>query len=322
MKKHNKLILHVGSFKAGSTSIQEELSTNDAFLLTEKIQFIDARRYDFSKEVDVKMFMNIISPDVDVHIASSEFLFPLEKNVISKIKVNLDMYFSDIKIFIYVRDPIKILPSWASENIKHGYNKSDLGIAMSSIDVWTVVDYIKRFVDVFGIDKVDVNKFDTHSFIDSDLITDFLYRTTNKKITFPKTLSASNRAITAEATLLAKALNGNKEIRKILPDLLGKIPGHKIINTEESVQRIKNNDRGGYKYLKDMFGIEFDESADGYSISQPIDIEYYFEDIVKVLSFYFLSNDELDFLKQVKLHAKDENKINKLNSILNRYSHF
>lgn len=316
-----KLVLHVGSFKAGSTTIQECLSKCNNELEKHGIQFIDGRKFDFSRDSSFLKLKEYLNIDCELCIISSEFIFPMTKEKLISLKDNFKKIFKCAEVFIYLRDPIDILPSWASENIKHGYNQSDIDIALSKIDTWETISHIQRFVSVFGRESVKVYKFHKDDFLDNNLIKDFIYKSSNKKIDILYDSVVSNKAITVEGAIIAKILNhGQTKINPVVTKLLHEIPGGKITNTVETVSRLSQNKEHLYSYLKKEFDIDFPRH-DPYSYPevQSSDLEKYFNDIVNVFKKYILSEHEINMLKMIS-KSLDDDMGKSINEIINRYS--
>ncbi len=247
-----KLIIHIGSVKTGSTSIQKTLRESYEKLRKYNINYCEVIKgfYEytltsmfikhpenhilFKKELESRN----IAPSILIEeyrnywnkvflknkektmIFSSEHLslFSFDEESMLNFKIYLDQYFADYSIIIYIRDPINWLRSQVQETVKNGRRVSITKYCDDLIDSKesSLYNYekLQKWGNVFGKDKIIVRQFDSEHFINGRLIDDFLYAANlDYKALELKEIKA-NTSIGYYSTLFLQTLNQSFPVLK------------------------------------------------------------------------------------------------------------
>jgi len=189
MKKNKKLILHIGLYKTGSTSIQNSLYRNKAELfklgvnyisLPKYIQTINGRQTFFNARKNIMADLLKKSPG-HTHILSNEGLWDrklLKKKTIEIIQ-SINIY-DEIEIVAYVRRQDLFFKSFYKQENKigalfvAGLTPEDF---LENIILNDSLDYMKilsEYSSVFGENSVKVRVFELDKLINNDVVDDFL----------------------------------------------------------------------------------------------------------------------------------------------------
>ena len=178
------VIIHIGPPKTGTTSIQDCLlnnsskenlqkfnafylynstSNNDVLFFLAHINSIIPRKYSQEDSLDLKIHKEDAKNYIQnlrgkhnknkVYISSSEYLFRLGRNEIIKLKNLISELDEDIKIFCYLRDPLKYLISLMCQNMAHSIRLRD-----PSLDV-NILDRLSAWEETFK-DRFNVYSFE------------------------------------------------------------------------------------------------------------------------------------------------------------------
>lgn len=198
-----QIYLHIGWPKTGTTSIQRVLAENRDTLLSYGVNFFPGRenqgwlissllapephktstnlkrRVDtpekakpvneaFSKQLTTWLEENT-SPKM---VISAEVLSRLSEQQLTHFKQLLAPYAAAYRIIVYVRHPYDFANSAALQRLKGG------GAILGKPD-WKVSlpEYrrrLSRHIQVFGRENVDIRMFSSQSFVEGDLISDFM----------------------------------------------------------------------------------------------------------------------------------------------------
>jgi len=192
-----KIILHVGSGKAGSTSIQQALLHSRK----NKINFIypvmpdssgnQVIRYAFSNsnalpkkirdkcrdkdgtnilkyQESIKSALAYQCEYSDTVIISSEFLFSASKEEVIDVGIFLrDLGFSHIHIIMYLRDPSKYYMSSAQQTLKKHFR-----IPVPSRFKYPILEAVDQWLSIMPT-TMTVREFDVMSLINGDVVKDF-----------------------------------------------------------------------------------------------------------------------------------------------------
>ncbi|MBM3211028.1 hypothetical protein FJZ33_02335 [Candidatus Poribacteria bacterium] len=192
-----KIILHVGSGKAGSTSIQQALlhsrknNINFVYPVIPGSPGNQVIRYAFSKAntlpkkirdkyrdedgINILNYQESIKSSLadqcnysDTVIISSEFLFGANKEeVIDVGKFLRDMGFLYIHLIMYLRDPSKYYVSSAQQALKKHFR-----IPVPGGFKYPMLDAVGQWLNLMPT-TVTVREFDVMRFIDGDVVKDF-----------------------------------------------------------------------------------------------------------------------------------------------------
>lgn len=212
-------ILHLGMNKTGSTTIQYSLRGYDSG----SFRYFPFHRPDhtellipgFSRMKQASVIAERLSKDLDSAresarrlltkrldaddrniILSSEWLstFPLESEV-QDLYDFLKPKFDRMKVIGYVRDPRSFIPSAFQQKLKH--HKGDFEIAKIFPKF---KDRLSIWVNVFGVDNVELVSFDRNCLYQGDVLADFCNRVGIEKPEVQLEDGQKNISLSAEAT--------------------------------------------------------------------------------------------------------------------------
>lgn len=200
-----KLVIHIGTPKTGTTSIQKTLGVSnkrlreyglfypdikpfnhsdtfvpiivenpDDFVMF-KIRDLTEKKVEMYKEMWIREFSN---PEPGCYIVSAESLSIVNKKEVSNVKEFVSQYFDEVKIIVYVRELTAFISSLIQQHIKIGttsYSIEELlALYSSEQSPYSYTNCIKHWLEVFGEQNVIVRPFSKKSFYKEDLIQDFL----------------------------------------------------------------------------------------------------------------------------------------------------
>ncbi|MFL9806333.1 hypothetical protein AB6D40_022780 [Vibrio cyclitrophicus] len=183
-----KIVLHIGSHKTGSTSIQNIMADNYNVLVDSGVDylkelciwgvahhslgwcmqndFVSVQQWDkrFSKEKGVILdFVDVIKKsDQNKILISTETLFPITDYSKLKYFHSLLKYDYDFEVVVYLREQSSFLYSWYSELVTAWYAKNTLPFDLFVEQCQYPVNYcevLEKWGDIFGEDSVRVFSF-------------------------------------------------------------------------------------------------------------------------------------------------------------------
>lgn len=279
-----KLILHIGTGKAGSTSIQESLrvfgkaSTDvkalhsfgfpNAKLLAMATQSKHSHSY-FVKRRKViseagfkknsqKIWKNtqleVSNSKENVFLASSEFIGAMVRGEhIATLSEELRKIFNDIMIVIYLRDQRSFLRSLWAQSVK-GPSKSTESFHefMCNLDkssyLWNYSLFLKDWLDIFGA-NLNVSIFDEKTLFCGDVVKDFYNKAGIKNLTIS---NSGRRNVSPSFKELEKIRLENLSIKK--PSQTNrKQQNVKELSDSEYEALILNKVSGGNKWVNKAF---------------------------------------------------------------------
>lgn len=208
-----RLILHIGTEKTGTTTIQKFLYTNRSMLSRHRIvlsDFLDnpnnrklpvycqpdgviddylrlrnihtlkgKKAYLSGFPENLKTEIDTLSEHADTMIITSEHMHSrlTTKDSIERLKALLDPLFSDIQIICYVREQSALLKSLYSTAMKVGHTTDFDMFAKECTPKSLRYNYhlsLSRWADVFGQRAITVRLFDRSTFVDGDIRNDLL----------------------------------------------------------------------------------------------------------------------------------------------------
>ena len=237
-----KLILHIGTEKTGTTSIQKFLMINRELLNSNNIlipktislpegnhRWGPAFAYDddfeddftlrkFKKNKDLRKKMieeklkefkkEISMSNANICIISSEQFSSRLTNIenIKKLKKLLSSLFDEISIVLYIRQPIEGAVSALSTSIKCGGVRKGLDLNIFSNNL-NNLKIIKTWETIFSKKNFKIKLFDKVEFVNNDLIQDFCCEC-NIKITSRFTIpEKKNKTLTLDQMKYLNYLN-------------------------------------------------------------------------------------------------------------------
>jgi hypothetical protein len=212
MNKINHLVLHIGTIKTGSSSIQTSLGNARNVLLKHNIHYPGLKPFNhiFSfppifMEDPVKAFnfrkalkksenkhrkvkryreawvKEIEGCEKDHFIISAEgFTQPyFTREAVKHLREFIERYFEKLTIIVYVRQYDQWISSRMQQSVRNGSYTSDLrGLANHLLGCPPGMSYqnsLEKWIKVFGREKLVVRPFDSKVFYKDSLLADFLY---------------------------------------------------------------------------------------------------------------------------------------------------
>ena len=228
------LIIHIGTGKTGTTSIQASLNLNRKKLISkgmnypsskngehnilegavlpyEKLHRVFRSEYSADKAKaleDANELCEKIRKSVaenDYTIISGEYFLTLDASTINQLldKFGLTSE-SKITIICYVRKPSSYWLSAIQQGLK-GSTKVDNVIERK----YPFRTGLQNWIDVFGMENIIVRPFDRNQLLDGDVVSDFyetVYNLTNIRIENPLLAEEKNSSVSAEKCILMQEL--------------------------------------------------------------------------------------------------------------------
>lgn len=242
-----KAIVHIGTEKTGSTSIQEYLYKNRKALKKLGYHFVqsagtrnnralpayclDDEKYDdflraqgvatlpekrkFQKKVRKAFEKEMRSLRKGIHtvIISSEH-FHSRTNTpeeISKVHELLSPFFSEFTIVCYLRDQIETCTSYYSTAIKSGHGPSFANFIRNCTTnnlYYNYFEMLSNWENVFGLDSMDVSLFAPPEFLNGDLLDDFTVKLAPELVgKLDKDFVIENESLSYAGQVLGLAVN-------------------------------------------------------------------------------------------------------------------
>ncbi len=368
------VIIHIGPPKTGTTSIQDCLLNNSS---KENLQKFNAfYLYNSTSNNDVLFFLAHINSNIprtykqeyskdlethkkdaqnyiknlrgkhkknNIYISSSEYLFRLSRDEIIKLKNLISEFDEDIKIFCYVRDPLKYLISLMCQNMPHSRR-----LRTPSHDV-NILDRLSAWEETFK-DKFTVYSFEK-AISGTNGLSGALERNINelaflnKKSNGIKLIHNEERSNISECSELLLALRNyrikhNLKDNKYDKDLLGakkKITkrlnnlknyiGTKMEYSEDAKIFFYNKNKSLYELLENKYKFIYTNNWRDYLNEEKYislkNIKWEFDNIVKSynkeLSELFLINLEMTILKNKKSNFFIKKRVKRLSSKTKKY---
>jgi len=284
-----KCILHVGVHKTGTTAIQNALSGFDdgqvayadlgeanhsipfQTLYSEDRLWPHWKRYGYSKNQHNQLVENFerkmsatCSLDRDLIIFSGENISILDVSELEKVKSNLDVYFDEVQVLMYIREPSEWAASMYQEQIKHGMVNNSL----AHTSLWR--RYL-NLVKVFEESNVRVVNYDNKNKYGGNIVASFLEECgIQTRVELLKDISkVANVTISEQALKFGYIFNKSK-----LDTGMGKVPNKCRYHMLYSLDRIFSKtskisslpfsvlvDSNETKLINQEFGFNFDDAA-------------------------------------------------------------
>lgn len=296
-KPFNKVILHFGSEKTGTTSIQMVCDKNRILLENFGIYYPFGNwhcelascfsmypeneitnivfGHQDSKWIKLRDNNYISNLRAELSHKSGEFLLLscesfnfLDEKAMSDLKMFV-LEFADIaEVVYYVRSPISYAISTKSQHVKMGIS--------SFAPVAEYAVRLERMVAVFGKENMHVHLFSRHSLVKSDVVIDFLSLLNVpmhviKDIT--NDIPIENTSLSLEGLLVGEKIRelvsdenlSSIDFMKRYEHKINKIKGQKIRLSESEIKSITINSKHDSDYLQREFDISFNENMGEYS---------------------------------------------------------
>lgn len=275
------LILHIGSHKTGTTSIQKALRT--ALKQTDRSDpvFINVRQNGrmtntadegpaFRGILRAKHAENVLTPQKATAIASDEGMFWLNDPAdIGTLRDIVVPRFGTVKILCYLRRQDLLASSHRRQVIGNKpasrfYGVNDTPLPLYQPHFQSYFDYaakLQLWADAFGKENVTVVPFETTSLRDGDVVADFAHRTGAKFAS----AEWKNTSFDGNATYLGLKLSGlglkDARIDRILDRVEGTSP---FLPTKDEARAFLAHFADANERLARDWGLEFDMSFERY----------------------------------------------------------
>ncbi len=235
-----KLLIHIGTMKTGTSSIQDCLHSSAAALRKKDIYYYPqmhhnnhsfsplfkenpAYSYDWKKNygsTDVGWQVQQLKKkwaslwktmEQGTAIVSSETMSFYSYEDVERLRSFVGPLFDQVTVIVYFRDPGKYIPSMLQQDIKNGYTPSDLSFLEyyrgRKIDI-RYRELLLRWTASFGSEHVIVRPFQKKSFYGGALERDFFYHGCGVEIE-PEVIGSNrkNESLNLESALFLYELN-------------------------------------------------------------------------------------------------------------------
>lgn len=209
MKKIKRLILHIGTPKTGSTSIQESLGNSRQILLRNNVHYPTVQPYNHifnfvpiflddpnvalpfkllqitgdEKNTKVQNYRKLWENEIrsctkDYFIISAEdFTLPyFTEDAVNRLKIFVEQFFDEITIIAYVRHYDQWIPSQIQQAVKNGMNSELVELIEHFLKCPPRMAYRKIFrkwIKAFGKENIVIRPFDPKVFHNDRLLDDF-----------------------------------------------------------------------------------------------------------------------------------------------------
>jgi hypothetical protein len=235
--KSPSLVLHIGTPKTGTTSIQDFLYSHRreiaacgigipqilglknhrwlAFIVRDSnkdksfaaIKGISVGQLETAKKSKAdELRAYVKSSEYSKHVITSEFLAALNQREIRRLKILLEDMFNDIKILIYIRNPLGMAISAMSERLKRGDSLSRLP-SPSEIGLADHKKLILKWREAFGGQNVIVRLLEKDFLLNGKLIDDFSAQIGIDNLAVNTELSMKNQALSFTALKILSYVN-------------------------------------------------------------------------------------------------------------------
>ena len=304
MKQFKQVILHVGTDKTGSTSIQKALGSMreglrkrglaaylpgdvhpmlgsafceepESYIFNRNLGITDRSKIQARDQrylAEVEAFLKT-AQDSDTVVASYEGFMHLPEEAQQGMLRWARRYADTVIVVLYVRQPHSYAVSAMGQNVRSGKEPCPNG----RIPAHNFPEKIGRLIKVFGRDAVVVRNFEVDQLVGQDVVTDFLHLVGAEAIIDSPDFipperanqGMSGRAMTlggafAKALLDAGVRIPPNEYQRRYGGAIAELPGPSIKLTPEQAEAVTQVSRAGLDYLKSEFGITFKTSPDKY----------------------------------------------------------
>lgn len=202
-----KLILHIGTHKTGSTSIQNYLKSNRAKLIGKGWGLFDSEKFlsvsspgsanswvmfsgsrqNFTATIDSRFYDEISKIDGNVIASCEEISWMFNPEEINALKENLDKIFDEITLVIYFRRQDQFLVSHYQQGFRTSHSTAAMFYGRELMPIPKYEPYMdkyldyhvfySRWADVFGGENIRTNWFSKSHLVDGDVVSDFIEQT-------------------------------------------------------------------------------------------------------------------------------------------------
>ena len=281
-----KLYLHIGLGKTGSSALQSWLSLNAEALAKQGIDYADTVpeiKYGESLSGNGKLlheacisldFVEVeklitstyfFSPENKVAIISCELFQGIRPTTVLKIREICESNGIEIRVIAYVRSAYEVLYSTYIQFVKRSSYTHSFGEKDSDTSLSTLVDYLKRYREVYGENLILLNYDEAKK----DICASFSAATGINSRGLKKLKQKVNRSLSLQETELLRRVNGLHDgafSTQISDFVIGLSPDIKtpVYYEEALVQKVRRDTE------KDVFWIN-----ETFNLTPPLATDYY-----------------------------------------------
>lgn len=304
MKQFKQVIIHVGTDKTGSTSIQKAFGSMseplrrrglaaylpgdvhpmlgsafcaepEAYVFNRNVGIADRAKIEARDKrylVEVEDFIKS-AKNCETLVASYEGFMHLPDEALEGLHKWGRRYADSVIAVMYVRQPHSYAVSAMGQNVRMGKEPCPSG----RIPVHNFPEKIGRLVKVFGRDSVMVRSFEADQLTGNDVVLDFLSIVGATEIVDSKDYvlpERANQRMSAPAMVFGGAfakslLNAgiklpSAEYQRKYGGLIADLSGPSIKLTPEQAESVTQSSRSGLDYLRTEFGIVFKDAPEKY----------------------------------------------------------
>lgn len=259
--------MHIGSPKAGSTSIQQALLHNSDMLEESGIKYFAEERslstlygnhsvlppgklrinFDSVESAERwsedrwQVFENLTREQNSDYMLISDESFSSIKPV-KKLLDRLKSLFSELHVIAYIRDPVSMFTSSVNQRIRSGARLPSFFLPWTFTHPMPFVTALERYRKQVGESNLTVRNFDRNNLYRNDVVEDFfqvLRSITGQNLTSATSEQPSNESISGTATAWLLILN--EALAEKGAGLVGK---EKSLNRKKLLDRIREFERG------------------------------------------------------------------------------
>ena len=270
-----KLYLHIGLGKTGSSALQSWLSLNAEALSRQGIDYADTVpeikygeslsgngsllhtacvNQDFDEVETLLTSTYFFTPENCVAIISCELLQGLRPSTILKIQEICEKNEIDISIIAYVRSVYEALYSTYIQFVKRSSYTHSFGEKDSDVSFTTTVEYLKRYLEVFGENLIVLNYDEAKK----DIYASFSEVTGINSRGLKKLQLKVNRSLSLQETEVLRRVNALHEgafSTQISNFVIGLSPAIKtpVLYDEALVQGVRKDTEEDLRWINEQF---------------------------------------------------------------------
>ncbi len=307
-RKINKLYIHIGTDKTGSTSIQHFCNEQREMLLEYGIAYppgarhaelgslfaSDSTKYVLNLEQNISDTETIRQRDekylselyiwvngqkrLKNMILSYEGYYYLDGAGLLEMKNFAESIAKDYKLVLYIRKPLSYSVSAMSQKIK-------MGIDDKNLPVLDHAQSLKQLIEIFGKDRLILRVYQRDLLLCNDIVEDFFdavgmhkeYRSISLKNEQKKI--QSNRSITMEGVIFGKLFiaalkkhnmmpSSRREFRLHYGEHISRISGRRIGLMQNQLDSILERSKESRTYIEGEFGASMQEESSKFLIEE------------------------------------------------------
>ena len=270
------LVLHIGTWKTGTTSIQETLfhsrdelhknnitypsyDSNHMFMVAKfhhDLSKFKVMNQFYERNIDINDWIErrVVSfvheiDDFKKTVLSSEHFFQLKREGICRLCNFLSSYFRKIKIFLYVRHPVNHVSSAICEIVRQGEGTLEKLYENPPFQFYEILDV---WGEIFGKENIMIRDFHPGKWRNRSLIDDFMFHAINNE-NIRLTTTFKNESLSNRATLILNELNIQGKVQRGHIAQLSRLVSDPYVIPSDVLDRHANKVEKILRYLNDSF---------------------------------------------------------------------